>query len=127
MTRTMTLEITTAVVDRAQAVAERTGRRCEDVLAEWLVRDGPPTDELSDEDVLALCDTQMPEDDQELMSELLWRQREEQLDAKDRPRLEQLLDVYRHRLLRKAEALRVAVSRGLRPPLERAAQPGQSA
>jgi hypothetical protein len=113
----MTLEIDAAVVDRARAVAERTGRRCEDVLAEWLNRDGPPTDELPDEEVLALCDSRMPPDEQEQMSELLWRQREDRLDATDRPRLEQLLDIYRRRLLQKAEALRVAVSRGLRPPL----------
>ena len=117
MTQSMTLEIATAVVDRARAVAERTGRRCEDVLADWLERDGPPTAELSDAEVLILCDSQMPANEQEQLSDLLWRQREEQLEAKDRPRLEQLLDVYRHRLLRKAEALRVAVSRGLRPPL----------
>ena len=117
MTQSMTLDIATAVVDRARAVAERTGRRCEDVLADWLKRDGVPTDDLSDEEVLALCDSQMPEDEQEQLSDSLWRQREEQLDAKDQPRLEQLLNVYRHRLLRKAEALRVAVSRGLRLPL----------
>jgi len=115
MTRTMTLEIDAAVVDRARAVAERTGRRCEDVLAEWLNRDGPPTDELSDEEVLALCDSQMPPDEQEQMSELLRRQREERLDAGDVPRLERLLDGYWRRLLRKAEAFRVASRVGCGP------------
>ena len=69
---------------------------------------------------LALPDDEkakMSKDEQERMSELLWRQREEQLDAKDVPHLEHLLNVYRLGLLRKAEVLRVAVSRGLRPPL----------
>ena len=117
MTRSVTLEIPDALVDRAREVAERTGRRCEDVLADWLEHAGAPADELPDEEVLALCDSQMPEDEQRQLSELLWHQREQNLDAGDRPRLEHLLDAYRHRLLRKAEALRVAVSRGLRPPL----------
>jgi hypothetical protein len=114
----VTLELADEVIERARAVAKRTGRTYQDVLAGWLSRDGLPSpDELSDEEVLALCDSQLPKDQQEELSELLWMQREEKLGATDRPRLDELLGVYRRGLLRKAEALRVAVLRKLRPPL----------
>ena len=84
----------------------------------WLSRDGAPSpDELSEAEVLALSESQLPRPEQEELSELLWRQREERLSAADRPRFDELMDVYRRGLLRKAEALRVAVRRGLRPPL----------
>jgi hypothetical protein len=103
-------------VQRARAVAERTGRRIEDVLVSWINPDDSPED-LSDEEVLALCDAQMSEDEQQQLSELLHRQREGLLGPADRPRLAELMDNYRRGLVRKARALQVAVSRGLRPPL----------
>jgi hypothetical protein len=116
MTQTVTLEMPGDLVQRARAVAERTGQRFEDVLVSWINPDDNP-DSLSDEEVLALCDAQMPEDEQQQLSELLDRQREGQLSPADRPRLDDLMDSYRRGLVRKARSLRVAVSRGLRPPL----------
>jgi hypothetical protein len=80
------------------------------------VTDDSP-ESLSDQEVLALCDAQMPEDEQQQLSELLSRQREGELRPADRPRLDELLGNYRRGLVRKAQALQVAVSRGLRPPL----------
>jgi hypothetical protein len=116
MTQTVTLEMPGDLVLRAQAVAKRTGRRFEDVLVSWISpEDSPET--LSDEEVLALCDAQMPEDEQQQLTELLDRQREAQLAPADRPRLDELMDNYRRDLVRKAQALQVAVTRGLRPPL----------
>jgi hypothetical protein len=118
MTQTVTLELPAELVDRARCVAERTRRRFEDVLIEWMSRaESVSVEELSDEEVLALCDSQLPESDQEQLSELLGRQREGQLQPGDKQRLEQLLGAYRRGLLRKAQALQVAVSRGLRAPL----------
>jgi hypothetical protein len=118
MPQLITLEVADEVIDRVRAVAGRTGRRFEDVLAGWLERDGAASpDELSNEEVLALCDSQLPENEQKELSDLLWKQREEQISPAERPRLEELLGIYRRGLLRKAEALRVAVQRKLRPPL----------
>jgi hypothetical protein len=116
MAETVTLQMPSDLVRRARAVAERTGRRFEDVLVSWISPDGSP-ERLSDEEVLALCDAQMPENEQQQLSELLDRQREGLLGPPDRPRLDELMDNYRRGLVRKAQALRVAVSRGLRPPL----------
>jgi hypothetical protein len=116
MTQTVTLEMPAELVQRARAVADRAGLRFEDVLVSWITpNDSPET--LSDEEVLALCDSQMPEDEQEQLSDLLSLQREGQLTPADRSRLDELMGAYRRGMLRKAEALRVAVARGLRPPL----------
>jgi hypothetical protein len=116
MTQTVTLEMPADLVQRARAVADRAGLRFEDVLVSWISpNDSPET--LSDQEVLALCDSQMPEDEQEQLSELLYRQREGQLTPADRARLDELMGNYRRGMLRKADALRVAVRRGLRPPV----------
>jgi hypothetical protein len=118
MTETVTLQLPAELVERARAEGARTSRRVEEVLADWASRSGAASPEaLSDEEVLARCDVQMPEAEQHQMSELLWRQREGHLSEADRPRLQELLEIYRRGLLGKAEALRLAVARGLRPPL----------
>lgn len=116
MTQIVTLEMPGDLVQRARATAERTGRRFEDVLVSWISPNDSP-ESLSDEEVLALCDAQLPETEQEQLSELLRRQREAALLPADRSRLDELMGNYRRGLVRKAEALRVAVARGLCPPL----------
>jgi len=75
-------------------------------------------EELSNEEVLALTELQLAPTQEATLSELLDRNREETLDAEGRCRLEELMRIYEHGLLRKAQALRVAVQRGLREPLE---------
>ena len=74
----------------------------------------PPVDALPDDQVLALCDIQMDPVQQEELSELLARNREGELDPAHYDRLDQLMGVYRRGLVRKAQALKVAVERGLR-------------
>ena len=118
MTQTVTLELPSELVVRASEVATRTKRRVEDVLVEWLSRTGVDAVEgLSDADVLALCDSAMVEADQEQLSDLLARQREGELQAVEKQRLDELLQSYRKGLIFKARAWQAAVSRGLRPPL----------
>ena len=115
----VTVELPDEVARRAQAVAARSHRDFEEVLAEWVSRaaEEPPVESLSDAEVLALCDGMMaPAEDDEL-SELLAKNREGLLREQDRFRLDELMGVYRRGLVRKAEALRAAVERGLRPPL----------
>ncbi len=67
--------------------------------------------------VLALVDLQMSEPQQAELSDLLGGQREGTLDEVERARLAGLMDMYRRGMVRKAQAVRIAVARGLRPPL----------
>ena len=119
MTVRVTVELPEELAERARTVAARTRRRFEDVLVEWLDRAGeePPVESLPDEEVLALCDSQMEAGQQEELSDLLARNREGLLQSDGRGRLEELLRVYRRGLVRKAQALKTAVERGLKPPL----------
>ena len=77
----------------------------------------PSVDALADDAILALCDAQMEEAQQEELSDLLAASREGILAADRRGRLDELMNGYRRGLVRKAQALQVAVKRGLRPPL----------
>lgn len=97
----------------------RSHRRMEDVLLEWLDRAATevPVEMLSDAQVFALSEQQMSEKQQRDLGDLLERQREGRLDQSARRQLADLMDVYRRGLIRKAQALKVAVDRGLLPPL----------
>jgi hypothetical protein len=64
-----------------------------------------------------LCDGQLTGQDQEELSFLLARNREGQLDDTGCTRLDALMQLYRRGLVRKAQAWRVAVARGLRAVL----------
>lgn len=66
---------------------------------------------------MAICDSQMTEIDQERMGELLERQREGLLLDGEIELLDELLSVYQQGMIRKAEALKVAIDRGLRARL----------
>jgi len=91
----------------------------EDVLLEWLGRAATdaPIDLLPDEQILALRDQQMSEDQQSELGELLASQREGGLGDASRRRLDELMGLYRRGMTRKAQALKVAVDRTLQPPL----------
>lgn len=119
MSETFVLDLPELVVESARAVALQSHRRIEDVLFEWLDRAATevPVELLSDVQVLALCDLEMPEEQQTTLNHLLAAQRESQLTADDRGQLESLLGIYRRGMIRKAQALKVAVDRGLKPPL----------
>lgn len=116
---TVKLNIPDNVADLAREVAANTHRRVEDVLVEWLDRASSdvPVEELSDEQVLTLANIQMDAKQQEELHDLLDLNREGLLEDKTRARFDELMDIYRRGLVRKSEALRVAVQRGLRPPL----------
>jgi hypothetical protein len=120
MSEPFLLEIPEAIVRQAQAIAEHSGRSLTDVLTEWLIQraDEPPVEMLPDEQVLALSEGYLPEEQQAELSELLALNREGQLDETTRHRLDELMALYRRGLVRKAQAMRVAVERGLRPRLD---------
>ncbi len=73
--------------------------------------------DLSDKEVLVLCDWELDQEQNEELSDLLADQREEMLNEAGRLRLNELMHVYRQGAVRKSEALKVAVERGLIPPL----------
>ena len=116
----ITLQIPDRVVRQAAYKASQNQRRVEEILTEWLERAiiELPVEELPDEEVLALTELQLTPRQQATLSELLARNREDKLDAEGRRELDELMRLYEHGLLRKAQALRVAVQRGLREPLQ---------
>lgn len=118
MSQVFTLEISDEVVERASEVAAHTHRTTEDVLKDWLAQAAEaPIESLSDEQILQLADMQMKEAQQEELSLLLAKSREGETTAAEERRLDELMRIYRRGMVRKSHALKVAVERGLRPPL----------
>ena len=120
MSEQITIQVSDQVVRQAATVASQTQRRIEDVLAEWLESAvyALPVEALSDSEVLGLTQLQLSDEQQSALSELLERNHENGLAEQARRRLDDLMRVYEHGLLRKAQALRAAVQRGLLEPLQ---------
>jgi aconitase B len=119
MSEMVTLQISEDVVERAKTIAVATQRRFEDVLAEWLDRAATeiPVDQLPDDEVMALVELMLPESQQQELDNLLDDQSESRLTEAGKVRLDELMQIYRQALIRKAYAVKVAVDRGLMPPL----------
>ena len=119
MSEFVTLELSEETARSVKEVAVRTHRRPEDVLTDWInhIAEELPAELLPDDEVLALCDLRMKDEQREELSEFLAYNREGSLSPKDEVRLDELMRIYRHGLVRKAQALKVAVDRGLKPPL----------
>jgi hypothetical protein len=115
----VTLDLPPDLVRRARELAAATNRRFEDAVAEWIERAvaDPPVEALPDDQVLSLCDSRLPDADQDELSGLLARNREGELAPADRGRLDELLAAYRRGLVLKARAVKEAVARGLTPRL----------
>jgi hypothetical protein len=130
MSEWITLELPAELVRQARELAAATNRALEDAVADWIGRAvaDPPVESLPDAHLLALCDSRLSDTEQDELSELLARNRENELTAADRPRLDGLLAAYRRGLIVKGRAVKEAMSRGLTPrsvpgidtPLERA-------
>jgi hypothetical protein len=116
----ITLQVPDHVVRQAVHSALKSQQRVEEVLARWLEKTASemPVDELPDEEVLSLTKLQLTPKQEANLSELLTRNREGTLEDKGRRELDELMRLYEHGLPRKAQALRVAVQRGLREPLQ---------
>jgi len=119
MTEQITIEISETAARIVHEIAARTGRPASAVISDLVDRSVAelPVDNLPDDEVLALCDMALPDSEQAELTLLLNDQRENQLDTAGQARLEILMQLYRHGLVRKSEALRVAVQRGLHPSL----------
>jgi hypothetical protein len=113
---------------RAEQLAQRTGRPVADVLAETIELSLKPLGasggsmrsaaDWSNEEVLAASTAQMPAEHDRRLTELLDRQQAGELTGEQRRELAALMDMYQDGLLRKADALREAVRRGMREPLD---------
>ena len=119
MSDTITLELPDKIAQNARRVAAKTRRSLSDVLLGWLgqIADDLPVEDLPDEQVLAISAMQLDPASQLELSELLAANREGTLTHQQRLRLDELMQLYRRSLIRKARAMKVAVDRGLRPPL----------
>jgi hypothetical protein len=113
---TVTLELSDSAYEQVRDIAHRTGKPVEVVLSEWVNRfaDDVPVELLSDEQVLALADTMLPQHQQEELDNLLTLQNVGNITKLQQQRLDELMAIYRRGLVRKAQAMKVAVERGLR-------------
>lgn len=120
MSQQVTIQVSEQVLRQAAQVAAQTHRSVEDVLTAWLesVTTEIPVEDLPDEEVLALLELRLTDEQDASLSELLERNREGTLDADGQRELDEMMRLYEHGLLRKSQALRVAVQRGLREPLQ---------
>ncbi len=119
MSELVTIKVSDQVARLASQIASQKHLPVEDVLSDLLESavNEVPVEMLSDNEVLALSEMKLSEEQNLALSKLLAQQRENQLDDVGRQQLDELMRIYERGLLRKAQALRVAVERGLREPL----------
>lgn len=128
MTEQITLSLPVEVLQRAQLLAQKSGRAVNDILAETIELslrplgaegpDDPPMATWSDEGVLAATEAELAPTADQRLSGLLHRQQAGTLAAAEQPELQGLMEMYQRGLLRKARALREAIRRGLREPVQ---------
>jgi hypothetical protein len=119
-TEEVVLTVPRTVIRSAEQIAARTQRPVERVLAEWLDRAAAevPVEALDDATLLSLCELRLSPAEQAELDALLEDNSEERLDEAGQSRLDAAMLEYDRRLLRKSQALREAVARGLHKPLE---------
>lgn len=126
MSTQLTLDLPENLVARAQTIALRAGQSVNDLLTESIELSLKPwgtvvegdIHQCGDEDVLKACDLELSTEDDRRLTELLQRQQAETLLVQEQAELTSLMQVYQEGLVRKAEALREAVRRGLRGPVQ---------
>lgn len=122
MTMQVMVKLPDDVYQKAEGLAQRTGRNIADVLTSMLEVSLPsipdfstkPLNDLSDEEVLFLADSRMDSSQNVRLSTLLQKQQETELDEIERHELSLLMYIYHEGSLRKARATVEAVQRGLR-------------
>ena len=120
MSELVTLQVSEHVLRQAAQLAHSTQQPVEAVLADWLEDSAAekPVQLLSDKEVLQLSELKFTPAEQARFSYLLEQNREDELTRAEQQELDWLMHVYERGLLRKAQALREAVLRGLREPLK---------
>jgi predicted DNA-binding protein len=128
MSEQVTLTLPADVFQRAQLLAQRTGRAVDQVLVETIEvslrplgsseGDDSSLASWTDDTVRSATQVELPAEADQRLSRLLDRQQQGALTETERPELAALMELYQRRLLRKAQALREAVRRGLTSPLQ---------
>lgn len=119
MNREITLQISDRIIQQATIAASKSRHRVEEVLSDWLedVFEEKFTDKMSDDEILSLTKIQISPADQSRLSELLFKNREVGLDKNEQRELDLMIEISERNMLKKSEALRVAVERGLIEPI----------
>ncbi len=119
MNQEITLRISDRILQQAKIAASKKKHRIEEVLSDWLedVFREKFTDKMSDEEILALTKIQISPEEQERLSELLVKNRESGLNENEQRELDLMIEISERNMLKKSEALRIAVERGLIAPL----------
>ncbi|MCU0569663.1 MAG: hypothetical protein MUF49_24210 [Oculatellaceae cyanobacterium Prado106] len=128
MTIPITVNIPEELYQRAKRFAHLANRDLESVITDTLLSALPPMgahidelqpiETLSNEEVLALARSQMEPEQDAQMSELLAKQRENELTELETIALATLMQAYQEGWIRKTTALAEAVKRGLVEPLD---------
>lgn len=129
MTDQITVTLPMEILQRAERLAHATNRSVDQLLAETIELSLRPLGkescqeesmaEWSDSRIVEVAeDSGFSTEADHRLSELLHRQQAGSLTEAERPELTALMELYQNQLLRKAQALREAVRRGLRPPLQ---------
>ena len=119
MNQEITLKISDRIIQQATLAASQKKYRLEEVLSDWLesLFQEKFADKMSDEEILALTKIQISPAEQERLSELLFKNREIGLNKKEQRELDLMIEISERNMLKKSEALRIAVERGLIKPL----------
>ena len=128
MSAQITVTLPEDILQRAELLARRMGRPVSELLSERIALSLQPLGTAasqsedfrsrSDAEVLNATAAEMQPVDDQRLSSLLDQQQAGTLTSPERAELTGLLQLYQALLLRKAEALREAVKRGLREPLQ---------
>jgi hypothetical protein len=128
MTIPITINIPEDLYQRAKRFAHLANRDIESVITDTMLSSLPlmgehidalqPVATLSDEEILELAHSQMAPSQDAQMSDLLAKQRENELTEPEAIDLAALLQAYQEGWLRKTTALAEAVKRGLMEPLD---------
>lgn len=119
------LDLPDSIFRSAKLLARGSRQPIQGVLTEALTQAltgwdlwGQAVNALSDQQVLAVCASQMDPAQSRRFSLLLDKQQTGNLTPEEQPELWTLTRIYQLGQLRKAEALAEAVKRGLQPPIE---------
>jgi hypothetical protein len=115
MKRRVTLNLSDNILRRALEIAANSDRDLEHVLEEWIDRsaDEIPMEAMSDREILALCNFEMNLVQTQELRHLLNADRAGNLSIDESTRMDELLQIYRRGIIRKARAMEVAKARGL--------------
>lgn len=119
MNQEVTLRVSDKIIKQAALFAVQKKQRMEEVLSDWLedVFQDKFADKMSDSEILALTKIKISPEDQERLSELLYKNREIGLSDDEQVELDLMIEMTERNMLKKSEALRIAVERGLIEPL----------